>query len=128
MGWYFIATILIVDDDPYIVNLLEDFLKAYEFKVIGTATDGQIAIDKFKSLLEKPDVILMDYRMPIKNGIEAAVEIRKLGYQSKIIFATADISIKEQAVKIGAHSVVNKPFSLGELMKTINEALGKEKI
>ena len=110
------------------MNLLEDFLKAYEFKVIGTATDGQIAIDKFKSLLEKPDVILMDYRMPIKNGIEAAVEIRKLGYQSKIIFATADISIKEQAVKVGAYSVVNKPFNFGELMKTINEVLEKNTI
>lgn len=108
--------------------MLEIFLKIYEFKVIGTATDGQLAIDIFKLLSEKPDIILMDYRMPIKNGIEATVEILKLGYQSKIIFATADISIKEQAVKIGAHSVVNKPFSLGELMKTINEVLGKEKI
>lgn len=107
------------------MNLLEDFLEAYEFKVIGTAADGQIAIDKFKSLLEKPDVILMDYRMPIKNGIEATVEILKLGYQSKIIFATADISIKEQAVKVGAYSVVNKPFNFGELMKTINDVLEK---
>ena len=66
--------------------------------------------------------------MPIKNGIEATVEILKHGCQSKIIFATADVSIKAHALKVGAFSVVNKPFSLGELMKTINDVLGKEKI
>ncbi len=105
---------------------MKRFLEAYGFKVIGAAADGQMAIDMFKSLPEKPDVILMDYRMPTKNGIEATVEILKDGCQSKIIFATADVSIKEQALKVGAFSVVNKPFKFDELINKINEAFKKK--
>lgn len=68
----------------------------------------------------------MDYRMPIKNGIEATVEILKIGCQSKIIFATADEDIKEHALKVGAFSVVNKPFNFNELINNINEILKKK--
>ena len=107
------------------MNILENLLEAHGFKVIGTAADGQLAIDKFNSLPIKPDVILMDYRMPNKNGIEATVEILKNGYQSKIIFTTAEVSIKEQALKIGATSVINKPFFSHELINKINEVLEK---
>jgi len=69
--------------------------------------------------------MLMDYRMPIKNGIEATVEILKHGCQSKIIFATADVSIKAHALKVGAFSVVNKPINFDELINKINEILKK---
>ncbi len=110
------------------MDILKRFLEVSGFKVIGTAADGQIAIDKFKSLTDKPDVILMDHRMPIKNGIEATVEILKIGCQSKIIFTTADINIKEHALKVGACSVVNKPFSLDELINNINEVLENETV
>ncbi len=109
------------------MDVLKRFLEVYGFNVIGTAADGQMAIDMFKSLPEKPDVILMDYRMPIKNGIEATVEILKDGCQSKIIFATADVSIKEYALKVGAISVVNKPFNFDELLNSINQALKKKR-
>jgi len=107
------------------VNILEDLLEAHGFKVIGTAANGQIAIDKFNSLPTKPDVVLMDYRMPNKNGIEATVEILKSGCTSKIIFATSDVYIKEQALKVGATSVINKPFNFEELINKINDVLKK---
>ncbi len=108
------------------MDLLKRFLEAFGFKVIGTAADGQLAIDKFKTLPEKPDVILMDHRMPIKNGIEATVEILKMGCFSKIIFATADSEIKEEALNVGVFRVVNKPFSFDELLNSINEALNEK--
>ena len=107
------------------MNILENLLEAHGFKAIGTAADGQTAIDRFNSLPTKPDVGLMDYRMPNKNGIEATVEILKNGYPSKIIFATSDIYIKEQALKVGATSVINKPFNFHELINKINEVLKK---
>lgn len=108
------------------MDIFKRFLEAYGFKVIGTAADGQMAVDKFKSLPEKPDVILMDHRMPIKNGIEATVEILKNGCQSKIIFATADVNIREHALKVGAFGVVNKPFNFDVLINKINEVLKKK--
>ena len=107
------------------MNILKNLFEAHGFKIIGTAANGQIAIDKFNSLPTKPDVVLMDYRMPNKNGIEATVEILKSGCTSKIIFATSDVYIKEQALKVGATSVINKPFNFDELINKINDVLKK---
>jgi len=107
------------------VNILKNLFEAHGFKIIGTAANGQIAIDKFNSLPTKPDVVLMDYRMLNKNGIEATVEILKSGCTSKIIFATSDVYIKEQALKVGATSVINKPFNFDELINKINDVLKK---
>ncbi len=55
----------------------------------------------FKSFLKKPDIILMDHRMPKKNGIEASKEILKINGKTKIIFLSADSSIKEEVLSIG---------------------------
>ncbi len=96
-------------------------------KDIGTAVNGQVALDNFKNLPEEPDIVIMDNRMPIKNGIEATVEILKISNHSIIIFASADARIKEEALKAGAFSFIDKPFDINELLNGISEAL-KEKI
>ncbi len=97
-------------------------LEGFGFQVIGTASNGQIAIDKIRALSEEPDVVLMDYRMPIKDGIEATIEILKMGCRSRIIFATADEDIKSEALKVGAFRVITKPFDFDQLLAVINEA------
>ena len=78
----------------------------------------------------KPDIILMDHRMPIKNGIEAAKEIfqNSSDLKPKIIFVSADRSIKETALSIGVISFKNKPFSLERLFNNIEKAASVEKI
>ena len=64
--------------------------------------------------------------MPIKDGIEATVEILKMGCQSKIIFITADDDIREHALKVGASSIVNKPINFDEIINNIKEILKNE--
>jgi len=78
----------------------------------------------------KPDIILMDHRMPIKNGIEATKEIfqNSSDIKQKIIFISADRSIKETALSIGVISFKNKPFSLERLFNNIEKAASLEKI
>jgi len=115
------ATVFIVDDDLSIVKLTKLLLEGSGFQVIGTAANGQIAVSKIISLSEKLDFVIMDYRMPIMDGIEATREILKIIDHLKIIFATADEDIKEQALKVGAIAVVNKPFNFDELLTTIND-------
>ncbi|MFW9988296.1 MAG: response regulator, partial [Candidatus Odinarchaeota archaeon] len=70
-----ITTVLIVDDDTDILFLYQKMLECIGVKVVGTALDGEIAVQLFKSFQIKPDIILMDHRMPKKNGIEATKEI-----------------------------------------------------
>lgn len=61
--------------------------------------------------------------MPKKNGIDASKEILKLNKNVKIIFTTADISIKEEAHSIGAFSFKDKPFTVEQLIGDIKNAL-----
>jgi len=103
-------------------------MERFGIQVVGTAANGQIAIDKFETLSEEPDVVIMDYRMPIKNGVETTIELLKMGCHSKIIFATADNEIKEKALEVGAFAVVNKPFKFEQLIKVIKNSLNKKTI
>ncbi len=89
----------------------------------GIAEDGEEAVIMFKAFLEKPKVILMDHRMPEKTGLEASEEILDLDKKVKIIFVSADISIREEALSIGAFSFWVKPFSLDQLLDEINRAI-----
>ena len=77
----------------------------------------------YKSFIEKPDIILMDHRMPIKNGIEVVKEILQIDSNSKIIFASADSTIKSEALSIGAVSFLEKPFSMNTLINEIKKVI-----
>ncbi len=94
------------------------------FNIVGMANNGEEAIGLFKKLLstnEIPDVIIMDHRMPIKNGLEATKEILQINKSVKIIFASADESIKEFAFSAGAYSFIEKPFRFSFMVEEINK-------
>lgn len=116
------ATILVVEDDLSIQHLYKMMLEMEGFDVYS-ANNGEKAVNMFKSFSEKPNIILMDHRMPIKNGIDAAKEILAIDYTAKIIFASADTSIKNNALSIGAIKFIKKPFSLDYLIRSIKAIL-----
>ncbi|MHA2233612.1 MAG: response regulator [Candidatus Hodarchaeales archaeon] len=70
-----------------------------------------------------PDIILMDYRMPKKDGLLVSKEILAIDPKSTIIFISADTSVKSQALSMGAVAFLEKPFSFRELLTAINEVL-----
>ncbi|MFW9945770.1 MAG: response regulator [Candidatus Odinarchaeota archaeon] len=118
---------MIVEDDIYLQKLYEIMLKTQGFKIIGKAGNGFEAIKIFKSLLNKPDIVLMDHRMPIKNGIDTTLEITRLNSNTKIIFISADNSVKKQALSIGANSFIEKPFSINKLSNEIKKVIENSK-
>lgn len=119
------VNILIVEDDHSLRILYEKALKLNGYNVIGSAKDGEEAVNLYKDLKDKTEIILMDHRMPIKNGIEATKEILANSSKNKpkIIFASADKTIKKIALSIGAISFKDKPFSLERLFKNIEKSL-----
>lgn len=117
-----ITTVLIVEDDLSLQNLYKMILGASGFSIIGTANNGEEAVKLFMKLEEKPDIILMDHRMPIKNGLEATIEILKISKHPKIIFASADRTIKEKALSIGAVYFLEKPFGVEQLITVIKKS------
>jgi len=65
----------------------------------------------------------MDYRMPIKNGIDAAKEILQDDKHAKIIFTTADNSVNKEAFSNGVVNFMNKPFTIGQLIDNIKKEI-----
>ncbi|MFX1363855.1 MAG: response regulator [Promethearchaeota archaeon] len=117
--------IFIVDDDQSLQRLYALILKEAGFEIIDVAINGEDAIKKYKKLDIKPDLILMDHRMPIKNGLDAMVEILEINNTEKIIFASADITIKQKALSLGASEFLEKPFKMQNLLIIIQNIVNQ---
>jgi len=123
-----LTSILIVEDDIYLQKLYEMMLKTQGFEIIGKAGNGSEAINIFKSLPNKPDIVLMDHRMPIKNGIDTTLELTRLNSNTKIIFISADNSVKKRALSIGVKCFIEKPFSIDQLNNEIKKVIENSKV
>lgn len=119
------TSVLIVDDELFIVELYRDILQLRGYKVIGTAFDGEEAIRKYRSIPEKPDVIIMDHRMPIMNGVEATKEIVKMNPKQKVIFVSADVLVEKEARDAGAVDFLPKPFRMDDLIEKMEKLSGR---
>ncbi|HEX9908953.1 MAG TPA: response regulator [Thermoplasmata archaeon] len=117
-----IATVFLVDDEKFIVDLYRDILEANGHTVIGIASDGDEAVKKYKEMKEKPVIIIMDQRMPVKDGVSATQEILKMDPGATIFFGSADLHIEKEAIAAGAKGFLLKPFRIEELLTAIAEA------
>lgn len=115
------AEIFLVDDEEFIVELYKDLLEAKGHKVIGVASDGDEAVRKYKDFGKKPVIVIMDQRMPVKDGVTATQEILRMNPEAKILFGSADLQIKGDAIKAGAKDFLLKPFRIEELLEAIEE-------
>lgn len=113
--------ILIVDDEPAIVDLIKTELE-FEGYEVETAYDGQAAVDKARSYA--PNLIILDIMLPKKNGYDACKEI--LGFMDvPIILLTAksDIIDKVLGLELGADDYLTKPFDNRELLARVKAHL-----
>jgi DNA-binding response OmpR family regulator len=119
-------TILIVDDEEYIVTSLEYVMKSAGFDVV-VAYDGDEAIDKVTATV--PDLLITDIMMPKLNGFDLCEKIRAnpLWTSIRIIILTAKgrDSEREKGLSLGADDYMTKPFSTRELLKRVKELLGE---
>ncbi|MBY8989605.1 MAG: response regulator [Candidatus Lokiarchaeota archaeon] len=116
-----ITKIFIIDDDTDVVLLFEQFLVIEGHEVVAKAYNGEEAINIFKEIANKPNLILMDHRMPVKNGLETTEEILSISPDIKIIFVSADYTIKKKALEIGAIDFLEKPIDLNTLITMVEK-------
>ncbi|MBA3045818.1 MAG: response regulator [Candidatus Thermoplasmatota archaeon] len=117
------ATIFTVDDDRAMLDMYREMLVMMNHELVAEAIDGHQAITIYKKFDKYPDIVLMDYRMPRRNGIETMQEIRRINPSQCIIFITSDQDAAIQARELGANTYVLKPFRLDTLSSTINQVL-----
>ena len=113
---------MVVDDAPFILEIIRHTLKNTAYQIIGEASNGAEAIELAQNI--RPDIILMDIIMPHKSGIDAAKEILKSLPNTKIIaFSTADQeSMVMLALEAGCCDYIVKPFKSEQLLKTLDKA------
>ena len=115
------AKIFIIDDDADIVLLFEQFLVIEGHEIVAKAYNGVNAIEIFKNLQNNPDIVLMDHRMPLKNGLETTKAILEINPNSKIIFISADYTVRGEALKIGVIDFLEKPVDFTTLIAMVEK-------
>lgn len=119
------ARIMIVDDESDLLLLYSEMISLFGHDIVAAVSNGEEALRKYDEISPKPDLIILDHRMPIRNGLETAEEILSRDSNEKIIFISADSTIKDQALDIGVLYFIEKPFMLNTL-KTIIQKVLKE--
>jgi CheY-like chemotaxis protein len=115
--------VAIVDDERSLVEIYQKLLEMRGIPVCFVAYDGEEALRRLGEHNPGPGIILMDYRMPIMNGIDATRRILKLEPDMKIIFISADGSVREAALEAGAVLFIQKPASIKEILSAV-ESVG----
>ena len=119
------ATILIIDDEESIRNLLKEVLEQANHRVLE-ARDGREGLALYQQ--NKVDLVLMDILMPGTDGLEATLQLTKEYLDAKVIAMTgaqAERNFLDVAKLFGARRVFEKPFNLDQLMQAVNEELAK---
>jgi DNA-binding NtrC family response regulator len=115
-------TILVVDDEKEICDLLQDFLTQEGYQVF-TATNGEQAI--FLGKQNRFDLALLDIKMPGIDGIEVFQKLKQVKKDIEVIILTGFGTLKtaKEAMRLGAYEYLTKPFELGLVKSVIQEAL-----
>jgi CheY-like chemotaxis protein len=119
-------TILVVDDEPYMIRLLQHHIERAGYRMIK-ATNGREALDRIRE--DKPRLVLMDVMMPEINGLEVLAEVRKdpATKDLPVIIMTANAQrfTREEAESAGVSAFLTKPFSPTQLMAEVRRQLGR---
>ena len=116
--------ILVIDDEPSIVNLVTAYLKPEGYEVF-TATDGPSGLKSARAF--KPDLIILDIMLPGMDGIELLSRLRRES-EVYVILLTAKVEETDKIVglSVGADDYVTKPFSPRELMAIVKATLRRK--
>jgi len=115
--------ILIVDDAAFMRMMIKDILEKNGYDVVGEASDGAQAVEKFKEL--NPDLVTMDITMPEVDGIAALKQIRAMDPNAKVIMCSAmgQQAMVIDAIQAGAKDFIVKPFQADRVLEAIKKTL-----
>ena len=116
------ATVLVVDDEPTVVGVVQRLLEAKGHSVL-TAFDGDQAMEAVRA--GRPKVVLLDMIMPGKSGLAVLKEIKDYDPSVTVIMVTGsdDDATSRDALAMGAFDYIRKPFDMGTLDKVVTWAL-----
>ena len=119
-----LARLLLVDDEVEILDALTEHLE-HEGYAVARAVDGEEALRKVQN--ERPDLVLLDIRMPGINGLEVLRRLRRDHPRVPVVMLTGldDEALGRSTLQMGAVDYILKPFDLGHLSRVVLAAIGK---
>ena len=110
--------VFVIEDEGAFIALYREIFPKYGLELIGHASDGEEALRKLKEGLE-PDIVVVDHRLPRKNGLDTFKEMLRMNPSLPIVFTSADIDARAEALESGALDFLVKPFSKDQLIAMI---------
>lgn len=109
------TSIVIADDHPLMLRGLSDFLSSKGYNILGKAEDGQAAYNLIIKL--KPEIAILDIRMPYLTGLDVAEQCQKYGLDTKVILITFDNeeALFDKAKAFGVYGYILKEFAIEEI-------------
>lgn len=116
-----LTSVITIDDDPAIVQVIREYLEIKNIDVIGMGSNGKEAVELYKKL--KPDVVLLDVMMPQYDGFYALEKIREIDPNAKVIMVTADLTLntEKKLTELRASAITYKPYDIDNLIEIIEK-------
>src|SRR5215471_11542959 len=116
------ARILVIDDNPHVVDIVGTCLRDEGYRVLGALTSDE---GLKLAILSRPELVLLDNALPGANGIEVLKRIRSINPTTRVIMVTgnSDPALAREALELGALAYVDKPFDFAYLKRVVALAL-----
>ncbi|HAK46061.1 MAG TPA: two-component system response regulator [Spirochaeta sp.] len=113
--------VLVVDDSMFVTKQISQILTSEGFDVIGTASDGQDGLDKYKEQYPNVDLVTMDITMPRMDGVTALEKIIEFDKDAKVIMISAlgKQDLVKKSLLIGAKNYIVKPLDRAKVLERI---------
>jgi response regulator NasT len=115
--------ILIADDEAVVRMDLREMLEESGYEVVGEASDGERAVELGEE--RKPDLAILDIKMPKMNGLEAGEKLMEKGVATLVLTAYTDREFIDRAKEIGVLAYLVKPFNKESLIAAIEMAMAR---
>ncbi len=117
-------TILVVEDEELLLDLLKEMLEGEGYRVI-TATDGPQAVTMYQAERENVSLVLSDMGLPSMGGWEVLRQLRTINPAVKVILSSGfvDTSVRQEMLTAGAHDFIQKPYMPEKVIQQIHESI-----
>ena len=117
--------VLVVDDSMFVTKQIGQILTSEGFEVVGTATDGQDGLEKYKELYPNVDIVTMDITMPRMDGVTALEKIIEFDKDAKVVMISAlgKQDLVKKSLLIGAKNYIVKPLDRKKVLERVVSVL-----